>query len=217
MGQRGRGSSNTQGPSLNHFLPERTMSPIQEDLSDVTVDSRSRAPLGNLEYTSASQASGRQYSSERRPLPFPSSSPGQPMHQHTHSLSSGSEASKNDNSSLHSTHSRSSSADHPRPLPPTHGQVPSNRQQVPFDHGHQRSDSNNSASSGHLPSPDYFDDVFLPSVPHGRGLSAEDTDSFYWTSEPAVSSGRSGTPNSLSDPSAFFPAPVRGAGYGGFR
>uniref|UniRef100_A0A8H8CPL0 Uncharacterized protein n=1 Tax=Psilocybe cubensis TaxID=181762 RepID=A0A8H8CPL0_PSICU len=227
----------------------RMMSPIPEDQNSIravnpprqlelpasiaqTSSTSSVRPLPTRSASGDSDMSVMSSSSSRRPLPSPAISVSSPstanlQNQHQHQRSTSGSA---------STRGRLPDT------PPLYFNNPNN--------AHRRSFSNNSASSSsinrtispppahphppppplpHPPPPrDLFDDPIF--VPHRRGLSADDTASFYLTPDTSTSP-RSGTPlgvanqssgaatfasasGSRVDPAVFFPGPVRGAGYG---
>ncbi|CAA7260768.1 unnamed protein product [Cyclocybe aegerita] len=109
------------------------------------------------------------------------------------------------------------STENPRPLPSSPPpNVTSFR--LPQDTLHSRDRSGSSAHSqiSRKMSNDsdlsMYVDPFTPSSAHRRGLSADDTSSFYLTPDPPA---RSVTP-SRGDPVMLFPGAVRGAGYQGY-
>ncbi|KDR67800.1 hypothetical protein GALMADRAFT_257648 [Galerina marginata CBS 339.88] len=107
-------------------------------------------------------------------------------------------------------------AESSRPLPPP-GVSPPSRLPPTYFREPQRKGSNNSVSSSSMYSPQDQDmfDPYAFSSSH-RGLSTDDNASFYLTADTLHGPARSGTPSSQrSDPSVYYPGPVRGAGYGG--
>ncbi|PPQ80488.1 hypothetical protein CVT25_001754 [Psilocybe cyanescens] len=185
----------------------RIMSPIPEDQNSIR-SGHSRELVINLNNLSLSS------SSQSRPTP-------------TRSLSDGSETSVQSNSrrplpspahsSSSSSHHRSASAASRGPLPDTPPLYFNN-----LNNAHRRSGSNNSLSSiqrtlSPPPRLDMLDDPLF--MPDRRGLSADDTASFYLTADPpghgqSQSQSSSSGSGSRTDPGAFYPGAVRGAGYG---
>ncbi|KAJ3506318.1 hypothetical protein NLJ89_g6935 [Agrocybe chaxingu] len=111
------------------------------------------------------------------------------------------------------------STENPRPLPSPSSPPPNVTSfRLPQESLHSRDRSGSSAYSqiSRKMSNDsdlsMYVDPFTPSSAHRRGLSADDTASFYLTPDPPA---RSVTP-SRGDPVMLFPGAVRGAGYQGY-